>query len=271
MCNVKNLAAALLCASGFATAALAQVPDVFVGAAAGTSVDVFETFDLYQESILPSGTATAQVGALPGPGDMTGIFARAETTFGTNRAQALALNQIELASAAFSYWTDSFTVTNGTGPGAANVSVTLSGSIQPGLLTAAVFALFVSNAPLTDDEKLLAALEDLIQGIPPTDPAVVVSHVATNFDTTPILLTGAYGFTYGTPFYLAGVLGTLVAFNGSVDLFNTAQFGISASGAIGTGSDTLYPAAIPEPGTWAMMFAGLALLAFVARQRVRRA
>jgi hypothetical protein len=30
-------------------------------------------------------------------------------------------------------------------------------------------------------------------------------------------------------------------------------------------------AAIPEPGTWAMMFAGLVLLAFVARRRVRRA
>jgi hypothetical protein len=269
--NVGRLAAVLLCAGGFATAAVAQVPDIFVGAAAGTSEDLFENFIGYQESILPSGTATAQVGALPGPGDTTGIFARAETTFGTNRAQALALNQIELAAAAFSYWTDSFTVVNGPGTGTANVSVTLSGSIQPGLLTTAVYALFVSTAPLNDDEKLLAALGDLILGIPSTDPAVVISHVASNFDTAPIVLTGTYGYTYGTPFYLAGVLGTIAAFNGDVDLFNTAQFGISTLGAIDTGSDTIYAAAVPEPGTWAMMFAGLVLLAFVARRRVRRA
>jgi len=30
-------------------------------------------------------------------------------------------------------------------------------------------------------------------------------------------------------------------------------------------------AAVPEPGTWAMMLAGLALLAFVASRRVARA
>ena len=253
--------------------AVAQtVPDIFVAAAAGSSLDLFETFQDYQESVLPSGTATAQIGVPFGPAPATGVYAKATTVFGQNAAGAFVRGQGELAAAAFSYWTDAFTPTGGSGTGAAATSVTLTGTIDPGVLSVAVYALFVSTTPLNDDAKLLAALEEVLLGGTPTDPQAVISTVVTNFGTTPITSVGSYTFTYGVPFYFASVLGTFVGFDAGVDLLNTANVGITLPNEVARGlSGTVYVNAVPEPGTWAMMFAGLALLAFVVRRRVARA
>jgi hypothetical protein len=255
-----------------AHSAVAQtVPEIFVSAAAGSSLDLFETFEQYQESLLPSGTAAAEIGMPLGPAPASGFYGKASTVFGQNAAGAFVRGQGELAVSSFSYWTDLFTPTGGSGMDTATTSVTLTGTIDPGLLSVAVYALFVSSTPLNDDEKLLAALEEVLLGLTPTDPQAVISTVVSNFDVTPITAVGTYSFTYGVPFYFASVLGTFAGFDAGVDLLNTADFGITAPGTLMTGSGTVYANAVPEPGTWAMMFAGLALLAFVARRRVARA
>ena len=271
--GLLSLAAGIAIGLPVAQPAVAQaVPDIFVAAAAGSSLDLFETFVDYQESLLPSGTAAASIGAPFGPAPATGVYGNATTVFGQNAAGAFVRGQGELAVASFSYWTDQFTPTGGSGTGAAATSVTLTGTIDPGILSVAVYALFVSTTPLNDDEKLLAALEEVLLGGTPTDPQSVIATTVTNFGSTPITATGSYTFTYGVPFYFASVLGTFAGFDAGVDLLNTANVGITLPNqpAIGL-SGTVYVAAIPEPGTWAMMLAGLALLAFVASRRVGRA
>lgn len=267
------LSVVLATATAPARAVDPPLPDSFLAASAGTSVDLFETFALYQESIIPSpgiGPALAEVGA-PQVGTDPFVRAKAETNYGVNKALAQISGQGPLLVASgISYWTDSFTAMGG--GGVATVSSTLTGTIGPDLLATAVYVLLATNDAtlFKDDDRLLGAVDDLILGIEPTDFTVVFSHVATNFDSTPIVLTGAHPYTTD-PFYMASLLATLAYGEGQVDLSNSVQFGITASTPLAYGSGTLYPAAVPEPGTWAMLMAGLLLLAVAARRRVSQA
>jgi len=271
--GLLGLAVSIAIGLPVASPSVAQtVPDIFVAAIAGSSLDGFNTFVDYQESLLPSGTATASIGAPFGASPAMGVYASATTVFGQNAAGAFVRGQGELLVASFSYWTDQFTPSGGMGTGTAATSVTLTGTIDPGAFAVAVYSLFVSTTPLNDDEKLLAALEEVLFTGTSTDPQSVISTVVTNFGSTPITATGSYSFTYSVPFYFASVLGTFAGGDAGVDLLNTAKVGITLPNQAAVGlSGTVYVAAIPEPGTWAMMLAGFALLAFVASRRVARA
>ncbi|MFN3861943.1 MAG: PEP-CTERM sorting domain-containing protein [Roseateles sp.] len=116
-------------------------------------------------------------------------------------------------------------------------------------------------------------------------------------------VVGSYSFTYGSALYLKSELYTSVSGNGTVDFSNTVQFtgmqlpqgalvyvlsgasandyGISFAGnGSGTICETLSctlggggvsPPPVPEPGTYAMLLAGLGAIAWVARRPKRAA
>lgn len=119
-------------------------------------------------------------------------------------------------------------------------------------------------------------------------------------------ITLAVPFTYGTPQYVKAELNAWLSEDGFIDLFNTARIvsievpedtavfsygdyiagsGLGFSVLGGVSGDSLpggaggffaglggggggYTPPVPEPGTWAMLLAGLGLLGFAARRRV---
>ncbi|MCA1971429.1 MAG: PEPxxWA-CTERM sorting domain-containing protein [Caenispirillum sp.] len=120
------------------------------------------------------------------------------------------------------------------------------------------------------------------------------------------MITLAVPFTYGTPQYVKAELSAWLGGSGFIDLFNTARIvsievpedtavfsygdflagtgpgftvlggvsGASLPGGAGGyfaglgGGGGGYTPPVPEPGTWAMLLAGLGLLGFAARRRV---
>lgn len=130
---------------------------------------------------------------------------------------------------------------------------------------------------------------DAGMGFPQPD-LILTPGIGQNID---VILQGTLTFTYGEAFYLIGGLNTSVAnlesfctidvdgictslpvdgsgattldFSNSVDLVSIGiPHGATASFASGT---TYNVTAVPEPGEWAMLLAGLALVGWRARQR----
>jgi len=169
-----------------------------------------------------------------------------------------------------SMFTDGFTITGGTGT--AFTSTNLSGVVGASPDAFMAYAVLKSETPFTNLDVLAEALAYvLLTGeLPPTLEAVHAS-IARAGETFEPLPTGSYTYTSGVPVYLAGVLLTYAEQSGSASFLTTAQFGITPTGSLATTSGYVYAQAVPEPSAWAMMFAGLALLAFVARWRVARA
>lgn len=174
------------------------------------------------------------------------------------------------AAVAGAIFTDSFTITGGTGT--AFTSTNLSGVVGPNADSLMAYVLLKSVDPFSDLEALEIQLGEIIAtGMLPTGLEVVHAAIATPSLPLDPLPTGSYTYVDGVPIYLAGVLLTYAEQDGSAVFNATARFGITPTGSLLTNSGLVYAQAVPEPGTWAMMIAGVALLGFVARRRVARA
>jgi hypothetical protein len=212
-----------------------------------------------------------------------GLNARAVTSPGVNRAEALANvpGSTGATAVGVSVWYDGFVPLPPTGlpgPGTASVSVTISGStLQTDPSASIAYTLF----------KLSQAQFDAIDRSNPSTFALNVLNgamagylrpidvAATHVDGAGVINrthTGTFDFTYGDTFYLVGALVTRASDLGSASSFNTATFGFST----GNPADTLftdsyvpYASFVPEPGTWALTFGGLALIGLTARRRRR--
>lgn len=246
--------------------AVDPLPPSYVYAGAATSADFFLTLSAQNEELLFGSADFANAAVLP--------FAQARTSFGTNEALADVTSDTTMSTyaAGFSIWQDSFTVTGGTGTGMANVSISLTGAFGPADGAAMNFALLSLSAPLSTEAQIVAFVDDLLGtfAAPSGTQIVLADFELSSFPPEPtITLTGQYEFTYGEPFYLLSMMSAVAFWGGSVDYLGTAVFGITAPGSITTASDAVYAAAVPEPGTWATLVAGLLALALLGRARRR--
>lgn len=159
--------------------------------------------------------------------------------------------------------------------------------------TSIIFPESVDPAPINEGIPIVQdpsyTLGDAGMGFPQPD-LILTPGVGQNVDVT---RQGTLTFTYGEAFYLIGGLNTSVAnlesfctidvdgtctslpvdgsgattldFSNSVDLVSIGiPHGATASFASGT---TYNVTAVPEPGEWAMLLAGLALVGWRARRR----
>lgn len=168
---------------------------------------------------------------------------------------------------AVSAWSDAFTMTGGSGYGVASVSLSIDGAFLAAPYSAAGYMLLKAANPVMPWE-LMSYLDT---GVLPAGVETVMSGMADssgNAGPVHTVLTGSLNYEYGSTFYLTSVFGAAASGIGSADFGNTATFGISTVGDIGTGSGVTYmAAAVPEPETWAMLLAGLGLIGLQANRR----
>lgn len=200
-----------------------------------------------------------------------------------------------------SVWEELYQIGGGTGTGqftgTIHIDGTLSGPLGDGKATLGWSLRTFSNQLVASVSATYdAALDSWSMG--------VYSNGAWNYTSGTGSLTvnqdvvASYSFTYGTALYLQSDLFTSVSGNGSADFSNTVQFtgmklpqgaavyvlsgarasdyGISFGG---DGSGTICAdlacavgatQPIPEPGTYAMLLAGLGVIGWTARRRSRR-
>jgi hypothetical protein len=187
-------------------------------------------------------------------------------------------------------WTDGFLVTGGTGSGTLAVSSQLHGAVAGNVDL--FFMLFVSPQPfeLATLNAAIEAADGAWQLQLPNATRVMFTGVANrcglpaasnncghvpfeNYDgPLDLVMNVGVPFTYGQRFYTLTILGGGVSvFGGSIDFFDSANFGITvpAGATLSTNSGTAYAAAVPEPATWLLMLAG-ALTLCLRRRGSRR-
>lgn len=282
----------LLCAGLFgailsvtASAALAvQAPQSGLFSAAVVTSNLFSSADTPDQVVTQFDNTLASISS-PADADYLGpvYVAEARSDYGTNRSRSdVQYGEFgEPSVIGFSAWADRFVVSGGTGAFQATVSVTLSGAMGPweyaevqyllARLDEATFTTVISQDPEMVFDYALYGLPEL----PAFQPLIEAGFSSDDYwdaeDAVPFSFTytAVIEGEYDQPFYLLSALGTYADTDGLVDVMNTAEFGITgpAGSSILTGSGTSYPAAVPEPETWALFGLGLALLAFAGRRR----
>lgn len=187
-----------------------------------------------------------------------------------------------------SVWTDTFTISGGTGSGTASISSVISGQFGPkngtsyggsgsyylflasssevASLLAKPFEFMVSHDlstnPSTPNNLLSIDQNVLKPGY--SDPGQDVAPGG-QFGGT---LTGELHFNYGESFTLVSVLGGYANDFGVLNAFNSAHFGITPpiGSALTTASKTDYIAAVPEPSSIVMLICGLSLISLLRRK-----
>lgn len=208
---------------------------------------------------------------------VTGAYGKARAQFGS---LGFAFGS---GSGGVAMWSDGFVVTGGIGHGLGTVSVTIDGTVQ-GLEADMSYSLFVSAKPFEVQAILKAMNEPGDQSDQsfslPDATRVLHTEVFDGLGSPNITLTGTLPFEFGQTLYLASVFGGDVCYStgsndqdcrgGSEDFFHSATFGISVAGntTLTALSTTSYAAAVPEPGTWALLCGGL--LTMVTAGQARR-
>jgi hypothetical protein len=213
-----------------------------------------------------------------------GSLASATSHFGQNLAYARAVNppggpeQI----GALSIWSDLFTISGGVGNGMAQVSAVVSGALSGNYYSAFGYALIKSDAPLLPQDILPVPTQpiqpddfffNLTSTLYQAGGSVVLSAYNDSVSAAgpvQIVLGNSFDFTYDSPFYLTGILVVGASESGEAEFSHTADFGMTVvgDGEVDALSGTAYAAAqpVPEPETWAMLLAGLGLVALRLRR-----
>lgn len=219
---------------------------------------------------------------------------------GTSWPMQVSSNTVSYA-AGRSVWEELYQIGGGTGTGQFTGTIHIDGTLK-GPLGDGTASLDWSLRTFSD--ALVASVTATYDASADSWSMGVFSNGAWSYTSGSGALTinqdviGSYSFTYGSALYLKSDLATRISGNGTADFSNTVQFtgmklpqgaavyvlsgaqaadyGISFGG---DGSGAICPdlacavgatQPVPEPGTYAMLLAGLGVIGWTARRRSRR-
>jgi hypothetical protein len=281
----RPLCAALLALGHFALSAHA-ITLSHVGTSSSSVADAqafeFTNEDFTQDSSVVISELMAKVGATS-----PDTIAKAQTLYGVNRVFASSSTAVDNEgfrqtgiggpfALASSIWADTFTISGGQGAGQATVSATVTGQFGSGYGAAGVYVLAVVT-----EEQLNSIVDDPYLAELPSTILYLSQHtLAPGFEDEGErlapgsafgrVLTGMLPFVYDQPFMVVSLMLAGANDFGELSAMNSADFGITLPGAgasLITESGATYPLAVPEPETYALFVAGLALLTTVTRRR----
>jgi len=247
-------------------------------------VDLFDSSGSVRNENSSASTAVTIAAGTPPAG-----YATARTDFGSN-GFAVQTVANSLGAGAGSIWSDGVVVGGGSGAGVLTVSAQIVGSISGQAdLTYALFASTVAfdaqaivayfdqhdfDPQLPNAARLLYT--QIAGGCGTPTASAACGHGLLENVTGPVNLTlvQSVQFTYGATYYLASVFGGDVSDagpGGSASFLNSATVGITYPlNAVPTYASgvpaNFYPQAVPEPGNWLLLGAGLAFLGVAARR-----
>ncbi|TCJ16387.1 PEP-CTERM sorting domain-containing protein [Parasulfuritortus cantonensis] len=167
------------------------------------------------------------------------------------------------SAAATAEYSDWFIITGGSGEASASVTTVLEGTLSGGGTGYAGVSFDVAYTPddycwdcgTSYEYQSVVSVYDTLGG------RQTSSSVAN--------ITGEFTFTYDEPFQLTTTLSVFAQDGGYADYLDTASllsFALPAGASLQSSSG-LFVASVPEPETYAMLLAGLGLMAGVVRRR----